>query len=133
VRPDPEYIKKLLGAFQDFPEPTMDIDDLEHCGLSYKTKEFYFHMKLFHDQGFIERDDDEPGLGIDTGAGDSIQWSSLPLRLTASGHAFAEALHTSAGWEAVKKSAVSASLGVMKDIAISAFKAELVKHGFMPH
>ncbi len=133
MKPDAEYIKGLLAAFQDAPEPTVDIRELEAAGIPYQTHEFYFHMKLLYDQGFIERDDDGPGIGFSGGAGGGGMWSVIPLRLTASGHAFAEALNSHPGWEAVKKSAVSTSIGIMKDIAVSAFKAELAKHGFIPH
>jgi len=61
MRPDPEYIKRLLTAFQDSPDPATDINELEKVGLSITTPELYFHPRLLNDQDFVRRDDDEPG------------------------------------------------------------------------
>ena len=131
MRPDAQYIKGLLTAFQDSPEPTITIDELKLLGFSHETKEFYFHIRLFHDQGFVERDDEKEGLGTIRVGYDDVQWYVVPLRLTASGHEFAEALNSQAGWQAVKKSAISTSLSMMKDLAVAAFKAEMMGH--LPH
>lgn len=126
---DPDYIKKILTAFLDSPEPVTDIDELEKQGLSYESPEFYFHLRLLNDQGFVERDDDEPGLGVDRSLDGQYSWSVIPLRLTAAGHEFAEALGDNRAFEAVKKSLVSSSLGVMRDAAVAAFKSELARRG----
>jgi hypothetical protein len=60
---------------------------------------------------------------------ESREWSVVPLRLTASGHEFAEAMGHSKAFAAVKSSLVTSSLSVMKEIAVAAFKAELSRHG----
>lgn len=129
MKPDPDYIKKILDAFREHSDPTMDISQLAELGLSYQMAEFYFHMRLLNDQGFVERDDEEPGLGVNVDMSGNYSWSAVPLRLTASGHAFAEAMGNSKAFEAVKKSLVSSSLSIMRDIAVAAFKAELAKFG----
>jgi hypothetical protein len=97
-------------------------------GLDYETPEFYFHLRLLNDGGFVERDE-EPGLGVERSADGGLHWSVVPLRLTAEGHTFAEALRSQSGFQAVKKSLVRSSLNIMRDIAVAAFKAELAKHG----
>jgi repressor of nif and glnA expression len=66
MKHDPNYIRKLLIAFQDAPEPTRDIKELAARGLSYETRELYFHLRLLNDQGFVERDDGEQDLGVDS-------------------------------------------------------------------
>jgi hypothetical protein len=129
MRPDPEYIKRLLTAFVDSPGPTSDIEELEKQGLSYETDEFYFHLRLLHDQGFVESDHGESGLGVERGLGGDYFWSVIPLRLTAAGHEFAEALNNNKAFEAVKKSFVSSSLSIMRDIAVGVLRAELTRHG----
>jgi hypothetical protein len=86
MRPDPEYIKRLLLAFQDAPDPTTDIEELKQQGLSYEDAQFYFHLRLLYDQGFVEREDGESGLGVQTMLAGDHSWSVIPLRLTASGH-----------------------------------------------
>jgi hypothetical protein len=129
MKPDPEYTKKLLEAFEDSPQPTTDIQELQRLGLDYETPEFYFHVRLLDDGGFIERDDEEPGLGVERSADGALFWSVVPLRLTADGHTFAEAMRSHSGFQAVKNSLVKSSLSIMRDIAVAAFKAELAKHG----
>ncbi len=129
MKPDPDYIKRLLLAFQDAPDPTTDIRELKQKGLSYEDPEFYFHLRLLNDQGFVERDDGEPGLGADAVLAGNYSWSVIPLRLTASGHEFAEAMSHSKAFAAVKHSLVTSSLSVMRDIAVAAFKMEISRHG----
>jgi repressor of nif and glnA expression len=125
MKPDPDYIKRLLIAFQDAPEPTTNIRELEQQGIPYEEPRFRFHLRLLDDQGFVERDDRDPGFGL---VGDS-SWSVVPLRLTASGHEFAEAMSHSKAFAAVKSSLVTSSLSIMRDIAVAAFKMELSRHG----
>jgi hypothetical protein len=127
VKPDPDYIKRLLLAFQDAPGPTTDIREFEQQGIPYEEPRFRFHLRLLQDQEFVERDDGEPGIGL---AGDSY-WSVVPLRLTASGHEFAEAMGHSKAFAAVKSSLVTSSLSIMRDIAVAAFKTELSRHGIL--
>lgn len=129
MRPDPDYIKRLLSAFQDAPGPTTDIKELEQQGIPYEEPEFDFHLRLLYDQGFVERNDGEPGFGLETMMDGDSYWSVLPLRLTASGHEFAEAMGHSKVFAAVKRSLVTSSLGIMRDIAVATFKMELSRHG----
>ena len=35
MKPDPEYLKQLLTAFQSAPNPTTDIRELKSAGLSF--------------------------------------------------------------------------------------------------
>jgi hypothetical protein len=129
VKPSPEYTRKMLSAFEESEGPTTDIRQLAKLGLPYETDEFIFHLRLLEDDGFVVRSDGRRGLGIDESADGTIQWSVISLRLTAAGHSFAEAMHSHRGFEAVKKSAVSTSLSIMRDIAVAAFKAEVSRHG----
>jgi hypothetical protein len=86
---DDDYVKKLLEAFESAPEPIVDILWLkENAGLDYAGKQFVFHMEHLHDEGFIERDDRRPGIGLVRAADGSPHWSVLPLRLTARGRDF---------------------------------------------
>lgn len=130
MKPDPEYTRKLLTAFEDSPEPTSDIEELTERGLDYREKEFMFHLRLLNDDGFVEREDGEPGIGLVRSADGFYSWSALPLRLTSSGHEFAQAMENDHGFRAVKKSLVTSSMSFMRDIAVGAIKAELGKHGF---
>ena len=54
MKPDPEYLKQLLTAFQSAPNPTTDIRELKSAGLSFVDPRFEFHMMLLKDGGFLE-------------------------------------------------------------------------------
>lgn len=62
---DQVYLKGLLEAFEDSPDPTTDIEGLARAGFSYETDTsmFIFHMSLLDDMGLIEREDGEAGFG----------------------------------------------------------------------
>jgi hypothetical protein len=136
MKPDPEYTRKLLTAFEEAPEPTTDLEELQERGIDCESKGFRFHMQLLEDDGFVRREDGEWGLGLDRSADGLYTWNVLPLRLTASGHEFAQAMENSHGFQAVKraaeKSLLPASLSLMRDVAVGALRAELAKHGFLP-
>jgi hypothetical protein len=85
-------------------------------------------MMLLQDGGFVESESRAGGIGLSKEADGSIQWSVIPLRLTASGHEFAEAMENSKVLQTLKKSFVGASLSTMRDVAVAIFKAELAKH-----
>lgn len=92
MKPDNDYLKALLGAFQESPAPTTDIRQLKKAGIDYEDEKFAFHMEYLADRGCLEAADGKPGLGLDRGADNSLQWSVIPLRLTAQGHHFATEL-----------------------------------------
>jgi hypothetical protein len=123
MKPDPEYLRRLLAAFEDAPGPTTDIVELEKAGLSYQTDEFYFHLRLLSDQDFAEREDSEPGLGVERTCDPELLWCPFPLRLTASGHEFAGALNNNTAYAAVKKSGEHSSIAIMRDIAVAVVKS----------
>jgi hypothetical protein len=90
MKPDPEYLRDLLRAFVDAPDPTIDILQLDEVGLQHEDPRFEFHLRFLSEQGLVTSDSDD--LGIDRAADGHIQWSAIPLRLTASGHEYARRL-----------------------------------------
>jgi hypothetical protein len=118
VRIDQDYLKKLLEACQASENPTFDIEDLEAAGLDYNDKQFEFHMMILTDQGFIEQDDGAPGFGLTKGLDGYLSWSVLPLRLTASGHQFIEALSNKEVWAAIKRGFKDASIATLKSVSL---------------
>jgi hypothetical protein len=55
-------------------------------------------------------------------------WSVIPLRLTASGHEFAEALSNHRALETVKKNFAGASISTIREVAVGVIKAEIARH-----
>jgi hypothetical protein len=114
---DQDYLKKLLEAFEAAPTPIVDIDELEKSGIEYDTDQFVFHMGILTDQGFIERDDREPGFGLVRGIDGHMSWAAIPLRLTARGHEFIEALRNKEVWATIKHSFRDASVNTLWDVS----------------
>ena len=83
---------------------------------------------LLHDSGFVDSESRTGGIGFSRGADGFVQWSVIPLRLTASGHEFAEAMGNSEVLLTLKKSFLGASIGTMRDVAVAISKAWIAKH-----
>lgn len=115
---DHDYLKRLLEACQASEKPTFDIEYLQTAGLNYYDDQFEFHMEILTDQRFIERDDGRPGFGLKKGADGFKQWSVLPLRLTASGHDFIEALKNHEVWATIKSGFKDANITTLKTVAL---------------
>jgi len=123
MKPDPT----LLTAFRDAPSPTTDIREIEDAAIDYNEPKFEFHMHLLMDQGYIESDSRSGGFGLDKSADGCAQWSVIPLRLTAAGHEFAEAINDTKAFETVRKDFVGASISTIKEVVVAVAKAEISK------
>jgi Hypothetical protein (DUF2513) len=100
MKADAEYLKSLLIAFRETPNLTTDINELREKGLSYEDPRFEFHMRLLHDYGYVEGSPATLGIGK---CSTSAPWSVIPLRLTASGHQFAEDMENNETPQTMKK------------------------------
>ena len=127
MKPDTDYLKDLLTAFQGSPYPNTNLAELEKKGFSTDDPRFEFHMLLLADSGYIRGESTKPGIGLQR-IGHGSYWSVIPLRLTASGHEFAEALTTPKVFQAIQKDFVGASIGTLRDAALALFKAEISRH-----
>ena len=115
---DQDYLKMLLEASQASEKPTFDIEELRAAGLDYNDKRFEFHMMILTDHGFIAQDDGDPGFGLTKSLDGFLSWSVLPLRLTASGHQFIEALLNKEVWAAIKRDFKDASIATLKTVSL---------------
>jgi hypothetical protein len=123
VKIDQEYLKALLLACQASQKPTFDIEDLKAAGFDYDDKQFEFHMRILNDQGLIEQDDGDAGIGLAKGMDGHLSWSVLPLRLTASGHQFIEALSNKDVWATIRSRFADAGIATMKAVSINLLEA----------
>jgi hypothetical protein len=124
---DQDYLKKLLEACEAAPTPIFDIEELKKAGLDYATDEFVFHMEILNDLGVVERDDREPGFGLFRSADGYPSWAVLPLRLTARGHQFIEALRNKEVWTTIKKGFKDASGSTLMDVSKKLFEGYVRK------
>ncbi|MBY5300984.1 DUF2513 domain-containing protein [Citrobacter freundii] len=114
---DHEYLKGLLEAFEASGEPHTDIIKLQEAGYDYSTYEFLFHMRLLDDRNLIARTDGKYGIGFFEAADDGGSWGVMPLRLTAGGHDFLDALRNKEVWNTVKTGFKDASIGTLVDVS----------------
>jgi hypothetical protein len=114
---DHDYLKKLLEACEAAPAPIFDIEELKAAGLDYETDQFVFHMHILNDLGVIERDDGDPGFGLIRSADGFPSWAVLPLRLTAQGRQFIEALRNQQVWATIKRDFKDASVSTLLDVS----------------
>lgn len=118
MRIDQDYLKTLLQACLDSKGPTFDIEDLRSAGIDYSDSKFEFHMMILYDQSFIAQDNGDPGIGLMKAGDGSPSWSVLPLRLTAAGHQFAEALSNQEVWATIKQSFKDVSIKTLTTVAL---------------
>lgn len=122
-----EYLKGLLEAFECSDKPETDIQKLHDLGFSYQTPEFLFHMRLLDDRNLIARTDGDSGFGFFESADDGGSWALLPLRLTANGHDFLEAIRNKEVWKALKTGFKDASIGTLVTVSKELFNRILAK------
>jgi uncharacterized protein DUF2513 len=118
VKIDQDYLKKLLEACQASEKPTFNIMDLKAAGFDYDEPQFEFHMKILNDQSFVELDNGDTGIGLTKSMDGFLSWSVMPLRLTASGHQFIEALENKDVWAAIKRGFKDASIDTLQSVAL---------------
>ena len=115
---DQEYLRKILNAFIESSRSFVWVADIEDKGIEIDDK-FLFHIQILEDQHFIECLDKKSEIGYEITLGGQFEWKSRPLRLTASGHEFTEAINRPEIWEILKAEFKDASLSTLKSTATS--------------
>jgi len=113
---DQDYTKHLLNIFIESECAGIYPDSFVDNGIPLDAK-FLFHMQILEDQHFVECLDKIRGLGYEIGMGGEFTWKGHPIRLTAAGHEFAEALNKSEVWDVLKKEFKEASLSTLSNAA----------------
>lgn len=124
---DHEYLKGLLEAFEASEGPQTDIKKLKQQGFDYATEPFLFHMRLLDDRGLICQSNGSTGFGVAESMDGYFSWAVVPLRLTADGHDFLEALKNKEVWSAVKSGFKDASMGTLVDVSKRLFDGYIQK------
>lgn len=124
---DQEYLKGLLVAFEASDTPDTDINKLNELGFNCETDEFVFHMRLLEDRQLITRTDGREGFGAVESLDGLIHWAVTPLRLTAAGHDFLDALRNQEVWATLKTGFKDASMGTLMMVSKDLFNRALTK------
>lgn len=107
---DQDFLKAVLNTFLDSDQSFIWPNEiLERTGTEMDDR-FLFHMQILEDQRFVECLDRHRGLGYEIHMGGQFEWRSHPLRLTATGHEFAEALNRDDVWTVLKAEFKDASV-----------------------
>ena len=115
---DQEYLKEILNTFTESSRSFIWVKDILKKGIEMDDK-FLFHIQILEDQHFIECLDKKSEIGYEITLGGNFEWKSRPLRLTASGHEFAEAINRPEIWKILKGEFKDASLSTLKSAASS--------------
>lgn len=113
---DQDYLKDILNTFLESPRSFVWVADIMDKGIAMDDK-FLFHMQILEDQHFIECLDKTSQLGYEITLGGAFKWQSRPLRLTASGHEFVEAINRSEIWDIIRQEFKDSSLSTLKSAA----------------
>lgn len=117
MRIDHDYLRSLLTAFLDAEGPTTDIDELRAHGIDHDDAKFLFHLQLMEDESLVVGILGNGELGYPRSIDGYGVWSVLPIRLTAQGHHFAEALLHDTVWKRIKKDFRSAGMQTLVSTA----------------
>jgi hypothetical protein len=131
VRVDQDYLRTLLGVFLDSPRSFVELSDFQKECVAIDDK-FLFHMQLLEDQSFVECLNKDRKIGYVIAMGGNFEWVSRPLRLSAAGHEFADALSRKEIAQILKSGFKDASMSTLKLAAtelLTAFvKTQAEKH-----
>ncbi|MBH03982.1 MAG: hypothetical protein CMP08_07645 [Xanthomonadales bacterium] len=115
MRQDPDYLKLLLNQIQASPEPWPYLSEIENETIEADAK-MLFHLELLEDDGFIKGPEGVKSFAFHRDGADYL-CGDPPIRLTAKGHQFIEAMDQPEIWQTLKAEAPRASVTTMFDIA----------------
>lgn len=113
---DQDYLREILNSFTESEKSFIWIQALVDKGIDIDDK-FLFHIQILEDQGFVECLDKRSDIGYEITLGGDFRWHSRPLRLTAAGHEFTEAINRPEIWDILKQEFKDASLSTLKSAA----------------
>ena len=118
MKPDLEFLKKILTTLQASPRPWPTIGELENAGVD-ADEDLCLHLELLDDYGFIQSKADDGSFGFQDGIGGEIYWADVPVRITASGHEFIEAMEKPEIWNVIKSEFKESSIKTIFTIGTS--------------
>jgi hypothetical protein len=115
---DQDYLREILNTFTESSRSFIWLENISQKGITIDDK-FLFHIQILEDQHFVECLDKKSDIGYEITLGGDFRLNSRPLRLTASGHEFTEAINRPEIWDILKQEFKDASLSTLKSAASS--------------
>ncbi len=122
MKVDQDYLRTVLGVFLNSPRSFAELSDFQKANVAVDDK-FLFHMQLLEDQSFVECLNKDKNLGYIVAMAGNFEWISRPLRLSAAGHEFADALSRKEIAQILKSGFKDASMSTLKLAATELLKA----------
>lgn len=110
---DQDYLRAVLSVFLGSPRSFVELRDFREADVAVDDR-FLFHMQLLEDQSFVECLNKNKMLGYVIAMSGNFEWISRPLRLTAAGHEFADALTRKEIAQILKSGFKDASMSTLK-------------------
>ncbi|MGR5165422.1 hypothetical protein ACPV4X_26470 [Vibrio owensii] len=116
-----EYLAGILSEFLESPEPHLSWKNFDGK-IKENQKLFFFHIFILRDKGLIVGASNPSDIGVEyNGNANMYERYNTPIRLTATGHDFADALSKPSIREVIidkfKDEGISAVLGITKSLA----------------
>lgn len=119
MKVDLDYLKQLLEAFEASEKPYVSLDDIfEKTSLRFDDA-LIFHLQILNDKSLICQQDGTPGFGVFYTMCGGATYAGVPLRLTAEGHEFLDALKNKEVWKTLKENFKEDSIGTLKEVSKS--------------
>jgi len=116
MRIDQTYLKQLLNSFLDSENHYTDLSNIKESGIDIDDK-FVFHMQILEDQNFVEGYGENRTLTYSVTINGRFVWTGNIMRLTASGHEFAESLNKKEVFEVLAEEFKGVSIGTLSAVA----------------
>jgi len=117
MRIDHEYLKLLLKSFVESDTAYIDAEAISSALKTEIDEKLLFHLEILNDKGVVKRDGDNTGIGMLLGASGDICYSLVPLRLSAEGHEFYEAISKPEIWKKLKANFENVTLDTLMTAA----------------
>ena len=114
MKPDTDYLRRLLDALQASPSPWPTTGYLAESGIE-PDEQMLFHLQLLDDGGFVQPVNTDCNFGF-MELGGEVAWQSVSLRLTAQ-----EALDKKEVWDVIKSQFRGASLKTLFHVGRALF------------
>jgi len=116
MRVNQVYLKSLLNVFLESDKHFVDLSNFNKANIEMNDL-FLFHIQILEDQKFIEAYNEDNFIGYHIALGGNFEWVSQNLRLTATGHEFAESLNKKEIFEVLSKEFKDVSVGTLSSVA----------------
>ena len=110
---DQEYLKSLLKCFVEANTAYIDAKVISAALKTEVDQKLLFHLEILNDKDMVKRDGDNTGIGMLLDASGDIHYSIVPLRLSAEGHEFYEAISKPEIWKKLKANFENAALDTL--------------------